>query len=233
MRRLLFGRHRQALLGPGLTLSPYLDYRTMTLSFESLEQKASYGIGRQMGDQLAKAPFSGFDQEAALAGFTDAITGRNLRVTAEQINEAFREIQGRMKTEEAAAAEKYAAEGEAYLAENAKREAVTVTASGLQYEIITEGSGEKPNRSDTVRTHYHGTLIDGTVFDSSVQRGQPAEFPVGGVIAGWTEALQLMPVGSKWRLHIPYQLAYGERGAGGAIGPYSALVFEVELLDIL
>lgn len=205
----------------------------MSLSFESLEQKASYGIGRQMGDQLANAPFAGFGQEAALAGFTDALTGRGLRVSAEEINEAFREIQARMKTEEAAAAKQFAAEGEAYLAENAKREGVTVTASGLQYEIITEGSGARPSRSDTVRTHYHGTLINGTVFDSSVQRGQPAEFPVGGVIAGWTEALQLMPVGSKWRLHIPYQLAYGERGAGGAIGPYSALVFEVELLDIL
>ena len=126
-----------------------------------------------------------------------------------------------------------AAEGEAYLTENSKREGITVTASGLQFEILTEGSGAKPSHTDTVRTHYHGTLIDGTVFDSSVQRGQPAEFPVSGVIAGWTEALQLMPAGSKWRLHIPYQLAYGEKGAGGAIGPYSALVFDVELLDIL
>jgi len=205
----------------------------MTSSFESLEQKASYGIGRQLGDQLAQEPFAGFDRQAALAGFTDALMGKGLQVAAEQINEAFREIQGRLQAEEAANATKFAAEGEAYLAENAKREGVVVTASGLQYEIITEGSGAKPSRSDTVRTHYHGTLINGTVFDSSVQRGQPAEFPVGGVIAGWTEALQLMPVGSKWRLHIPYQLAYGERGAGGAIGPYSALVFEVELLDIL
>lgn len=205
----------------------------MSLSFDSLEQKASYGIGRQMGDQLARAPFEGFDPEAALAGFTDGLTGRELRVVAEQINAAFREIQGRMQAQENAAAEKHAAEGQAYLARNAQRDGVTVTASGLQYEIILEGTGPKPTRSDTVRTHYHGTLIDGTVFDSSVQRGQPAEFPVSGVIAGWTEALQLMPVGSKWRLHIPYQLAYGERGAGGAIGPYSALVFEVELLEIL
>ncbi len=126
-----------------------------------------------------------------------------------------------------------AGDGEAYLAENAKRDEITVTASGLQYEILTEGNGDKPTASDTVRTHYHGTLIDGTVFDSSVDRGQPAEFPVNGVIAGWTEALQLMPKGSKWRLHIPYNLAYGERGAGGAIGPYAALVFDVELLDII
>ncbi|MEA3300107.1 MAG: FKBP-type peptidyl-prolyl cis-trans isomerase [Porticoccaceae bacterium] len=205
----------------------------MSSPFESVEQQASYGIGRQLGDQLANAPFSGFDREAALAGFSDAIAARDLQVSADQINGAFREIQGRLKAEEADKARQFAGAGEAYLAENAKREGVTVTASGLQYEIITEGSGARPGRNDTVRTHYHGTLIDGTVFDSSVQRGEPAEFPVGGVIAGWTEALQLMPVGSKWRLHIPYQLAYGERGAGGAIGPYSALVFEVELLDIL
>lgn len=205
----------------------------MSATFESLEQKASYGIGRQLGDQLANAPFKGFDSEAALAGFSDAIAGMDLQVSSDHINEAFREIQRRLKVEEADKASQFAGKGEAYLAENAKREGITVTASGLQYEIITEGTGPKPSRSDTVRTHYHGTLIDGTVFDSSVQRGEPAEFPVGGVIAGWTEALQLMPTGSKWRLHIPYQLAYGERGAGGAIGPYSALVFEVELLDIL
>lgn len=205
----------------------------MSSPFDSLEQKASYGIGRQLGDQLAKAPFAGFDGQAALAGFSDAIAGKDLQVTAEQINEAFREIQSRMQAAEAENAKQFAAQGEAYLAENAKRDGVTVTESGLQYEVITEGSGAKPGHTDTVRTHYHGTLIDGTVFDSSVQRGEPAEFPVNGVIAGWTEALQLMPTGSKWRLHIPYQLAYGERGAGGAIGPYSALVFEVELLDIL
>jgi len=205
----------------------------MSNSYESLEQKASYGIGRQMGDQLAKAPFSGFDAGAALAGFSDAIAGNALQVSADEINEAFRVIQGRMQAEQEATAKAAAGEGESYLAENATREGVTVTASGLQYEVIVEGTGARPGLSDTVRTHYHGTLIDGTVFDSSVQRGQPAEFPVGGVIKGWTEALQLMPVGSKWRLHIPYQLAYGERGAGGAIGPYSALVFEVELLDIL
>lgn len=205
----------------------------MSSTFESLEQKASYGIGRQLGDQLANAPFTGFDTEAALAGFSDAIAGKDLRVSGEQINEAFREIQSRIQAEEAGNARQFAAKGEAYLAENAKREGITVTASGLQYEVITEGAGAKPSRTDTVRTHYHGTLIDGTVFDSSVQRGEPAEFPVGGVIAGWTEALQLMPTGAKWRLHIPYQLAYGERGAGGAIGPYSALVFDVELLEIL
>ena len=205
----------------------------MSSAFESLEQQASYGIGRQLGDQLAKAPFEGFDKDAALAGFSDAVAGKDLQVSADLINAAFREIQERLKAQEADKAREFAAEGEAYLAENATRDGVTVTDSGLQYEIITEGSGATPKATDTVRTHYHGTLIDGTVFDSSVQRGQPAEFPVNGVIAGWTEALQMMPAGSKWRLHVPHQLAYGERGAGGAIGPYSALVFDVELLDIL
>ncbi|MYM62152.1 FKBP-type peptidyl-prolyl cis-trans isomerase [Pseudomaricurvus sp. HS19] len=202
-------------------------------AFDNQEKKASYGIGRQMGDQLATAPFQGFDHDAAMAGFADGLKAAGLQVPAEEINEAFREIQARLKEQEEKRAEEMSAEGQAFLADNAKKDGVTVTASGLQYEILVEGSGDKPTASSTVRTHYHGTLIDGTVFDSSVQRGQPAEFPVNGVIAGWTEALQMMPVGSKWKLTIPYNLAYGERGAGGSIAPYATLVFEVELLDIL
>lgn len=126
-----------------------------------------------------------------------------------------------------------AKKGEDFLAENAKREGVTVTESGLQYEVITMGEGEKPTAESTVKVHYHGTLIDGTVFDSSVQRGEPIEFPLNGVIKGWTEGLQLMPIGSKFKLYIPYQLAYGEQGAGELIGPCEALIFEVELLDIV
>lgn len=205
----------------------------MSDTFESLEQRASYGVGRQLGDQVANAPFEGFDTEAALAGFTDALQGADFKVQPEQINEAFREIQARLQAAEAEKAKTMSAEGQAFLDENAKKEGVTVTESGLQYEVLVAGEGDKPTASSTVRTHYHGTLIDGTVFDSSVDRGQPAEFPVNGVIAGWTEALQMMPVGSKWRLTVPYSLAYGERGAGGAIGPYATLVFEVELLDIV
>ena len=123
-------------------------------------------------------------------------------------------------------------EGRKFLEENSKKEGVITLASGLQYEVITNGSGDKPKLEDNVTTHYHGTLIDGTVFDSSVDRGEPASFPVGGVIKGWTEALQLMSVGSKWKLYVPYDLAYGERGAGPQIGPYSTLIFEVELLSI-
>ncbi len=123
-------------------------------------------------------------------------------------------------------------EGEDFLAKNGKRKSVVTTESGLQYEILIKGDGPKPTLTDEVETHYHGTLLDGTVFDSSVDRGESISFPVSGVIKGWTEALQLMPVGSKWKLYIPYQLAYGERGAGQMIGPYSALIFEVELISI-
>ena len=123
-------------------------------------------------------------------------------------------------------------DGANYLQENAKREGVTTLPSGLQYEVINDGTGPMPTIEDNVTTHYHGTLIDGTVFDSSVDRGEPASFPVGGVIKGWTEALQLMSVGSKWKLYVPYDLAYGERGAGAQIGPYSTLIFEVELISI-
>jgi len=125
-----------------------------------------------------------------------------------------------------------AASGEAYMAENAARPGVVTTESGLQYEVLVEGTGPKPQATDTVVTHYHGTLTDGTVFDSSVERGSPASFPVNRVIAGWTEALQMMGVGAKWRLVVPPELAYGERGAGGAIPPNATLVFEVELLEI-
>jgi FKBP-type peptidyl-prolyl cis-trans isomerase FklB len=129
-------------------------------------------------------------------------------------------------------AEKAKEEGAAFLAENAKKEGVVTLPSGLQYKVVKMGDGPKPKASDKVTTHYHGTLIDGTVFDSSVERNQPASFPVGGVIQGWQEALQLMPVGSKWILYVPYNLAYGDRGAGPKIGPYSTLIFEVELLKI-
>ncbi|MDZ7869024.1 MAG: FKBP-type peptidyl-prolyl cis-trans isomerase [Rheinheimera sp.] len=199
----------------------------------TLEQHASYGIGLQMGQQLADNPFDGLDIAAVAAGLAAAFYGDEPEVSEDQIRAAFQVISGRMQEAESAKAQVAAAVGEAFLAENATKAGIVVTESGLQYEVLTAGSGAKPSRSDKVRTHYHGTLIDGTVFDSSYNRGQPAEFPVSGVIAGWTEALQLMPVGAKYRLYIPHNLAYGERGAGGAIKPYSALIFDVELLEIL
>ncbi len=200
---------------------------------ETIEQRVSYGVGRQLGDQLRNNPFKDFDVSAVQAGLADAIANSASQVSDEDLNEAFGIVSQKMQELEQAEAKEKSAEGEAFLVENAKRDEVTVTESGLQYEVLATGEGEKPTAASTVRTHYHGTFINGDIFDSSVDRGQPAEFPVGGVIAGWTEALQLMTEGSKWRLYVPYNLAYGERGSQGAIPPYATLVFEVELLSIV
>ncbi|WP_295473187.1 FKBP-type peptidyl-prolyl cis-trans isomerase [uncultured Pseudomonas sp.] len=196
------------------------------------ETRVSYGIGRQLGDQLRDNPPPGVDLQAIVAGLTDAFNGQPSRVGQEELSAAFKAIRQVMQAEAAAKAEKAAAAGVAFLADNAKREGVTTLASGLQFEVLTAGDGAKPTREDQVRTHYHGSLIDGTVFDSSYDRGEPAEFPVGGVIAGWTEALQLMNTGSKWRLYVPSELAYGAQGVG-SIPPHSVLVFDVELLAVL
>ena len=203
------------------------------IKLETIEQRVSYGVGRQLGDQLRNNPFNDFDVSAVQAGLADAIANAASQVSDEDLNEAFGVVSQKMQELEQAAAKEKSAEGEAFLAENAKRDEVTVTESGLQYEVLATGEGEKPTAESTVRTHYHGTFINGDIFDSSVDRGQPAEFPVGGVIAGWTEALQMMSVGAKWRLYVPYNLAYGEQGAGGVIGPYATLIFDVELLEIL
>lgn len=205
----------------------------MSDKYNTTELRVSYGVGRQMGEQLASNPFDGVDAEAVAQGVLDALAGKESQVPRAELEEAFRIVGTRMQEKQEAKSKAQAKVGELFLAENAKKDGITVTASGLQYEVITQGTGEKPTASSKVKTHYHGTLIDGTVFDSSVQRGQPIDFPVGGVIAGWTEALQLMPVGSKWRLYIPHNLAYGERGAGPTIAPFSALIFEVELLEIV
>lgn len=202
------------------------------LNLSTDEARVSYGIGRQLGDQIRDNPPPGVSLDALLAGLSDAFNGKPSAVGADEMSASFQVIRERMQADAKAKAEAAAAEGVAYLAENAKREGVTVLPSGLQFEVLSAGEGRKPSREDTVRTHYHGTLIDGTVFDSSYQRGQPAEFPVGGVIAGWTEALQLMNAGSKWRLHVPSELAYGAQ-AVGSIPPHSVLVFDVELLDVL
>ncbi len=205
----------------------------MSDKFTSIESQASYGIGWQMGEQLKSNPFEGLTIDAVVEGLRNAFAGDEQQVSNEQLREAFGAIHQRMQAEKAEQNKTVIAENEAFLADNAKRDGVTVTESGLQYEVVEAGSGDKPSADSTVRVHYHGELIDGTVFDSSYQRGQPAEFPVNGVIRGWTEALQMMPVGAKWRVYVPQQLAYGEQGAGAAIKPYSTLVFDVELLDIL
>lgn len=202
-------------------------------SYTTIEQQASYGIGYQMGEQIASNPFDGLDVEAVIEGLKDGFAKTPSKVSNDALRSAFNEIHTRMQ---AAKQEKFAGavkEGEDFLAKNAERDEVNVTESGLQYEVINKGDGGMPSASSTVRVHYHGTLIDGTVFDSSYDRGQPAEFPVNGVIKGWTEALQLMSTGDKWRIAVPHDLAYGEQGAGAAIGPFSTLIFDVELLEVI
>ncbi|KPA54731.1 FKBP-type peptidyl-prolyl cis-trans isomerase [Photobacterium lucens] len=203
------------------------------VKLDTVESKASYGIGLQMGQQLAQSGLEGLNVAAIAKGIAASLAGEMPEIEVDEINNALRELHTKADEARQAQAKLAAAEGEAFLAENAQRAEVTVTDSGLQYEVLVEGNGEIPTSDKQVRVHYHGMLTDGTVFDSSVSRGQPAEFPVTGVIAGWVEALQMMPVGSKWKLYIPQNLAYGERGAGAAIPPFAALVFEVELLDIL
>nr|WP_314616207.1 FKBP-type peptidyl-prolyl cis-trans isomerase [uncultured Pseudomonas sp.] len=202
------------------------------LNLSTDETRVSYGIGRQLGGQLRDNPPPGVSLDAILAGLTDAFNGADSRVSEADLSASFKVIRELMQAEAAAKAEAAAAAGKEFLVENAKRDGITILASGLQFEVLTAGEGAKPTRESNVRTHYHGTLIDGTVFDSSYDRGQPAEFPVGGVIAGWTEALQLMNAGSKWRLYVPSELAYGAQGVG-SIPPHSVLVFDVELLDVL
>lgn len=202
------------------------------ISLESVEAQGGYGIGLQIGQQLLG---SGLDLEldAVFKGIFDVLNENQPVLDINVVTKALQALQQRAEANRAEAFKALEAEGQAFLAENKKHATVKETESGLQYEILTEGTGKVPAKTDKVRVHYTGSLIDGTVFDSSVQRGTPAEFPVNGVIAGWIEALTMMPVGSKWRLTIPHQLAYGERGAGASIPPFSTLIFEVELLDIL
>ena len=192
-------------------------------------EKVSYSLGVSIARNLVSQGHTELNIKEFSEALNDVFGKQKTKIDDQEVinilNTYFAELQ----------AKKHAgakADGEAFLKANKEKEGVVTLPSGLQYQVLTEGSGEKPTLSSNVTTHYHGTTIDGNVFDSSVQRGQPASFPVSGVIKGWTEALQLMPVGSKWRLFIPSELAYGERGAGDAIGPHSTLIFDVELLGI-
>lgn len=198
------------------------------------EQKLSYIFGQNIGSQFRSESVD-VDVEAFSAGVRDALDDAEPRLSEEEmmtVLEAFQEQQiAKQEAETAAAAEENKAAGEAFLAENAEKEGVVALDSGLQYKVIEEGEGASPAADDTVKVHYRGTLIDGTVFDSSYKRGVPATFGVNQVIPGWTEALQLMKEGAKWELYIPPSLAYGPGGTGGAIGPNETLIFEVELLD--
>ena len=188
----------------------------------------SYSLGINIGENIKKQ-FEDINLDNFEAGIKDVLEKElEAKITDNQAQAIINSYFSKKQKKES---ESMIEDGANYLQENAKREGVTILPSGLQYEVINNGTGPKPTIEDNVTTHYHGTLIDGTVFDSSVDRGEPASFPVGGVIKGWTEALQLMSVGSKWKLYVPYDLAYGERGAGGQIGPYSTLIFEVELIS--
>ena len=204
------------------------------VDLSSEDNQIAYSIGANVGQNLlAQRVVEGIDIDSFLAGMADAIEG-NTQMDQEAMMQAIQTFMQRQADEEAAALAENLAESEAFLAENAQNSGVTVLASGLQYEIIQSGptSGESPTSSNSVLAHYHGTLPDGTVFDSSVDRGEPATFGVSQVISGWTEALQLMKVGDKWRLFIPPDMAYGEASPTPAIPPNSALVFEVELLEV-
>jgi FKBP-type peptidyl-prolyl cis-trans isomerase FklB len=189
----------------------------------------SYSLGVNIGENI-KAQFPDIDLKNFELAIKDVLD--NKKEPKISGADAQKIIQDFFKKQQEKASESIIEEGEKFLEDNKKRKGVITLESGLQYEILKSGEGAKPSLEDQVTTHYHGTLIDGTVFDSSVERGQPATFPVGGVIKGWTEALQLMAVGSKWKLFVPYSLAYGERGAGPQIGPYTTLIFEVELIKI-
>lgn len=205
------------------------------MALETDKQKVSYSIGLDIGKNLKQSEID-VELEALMRGIKDATTDSTPLLTQAQIQETMQKFQQEMmnkQNEKAnAMSDKNKTAGEAFLAENAKKEGVITLPSGLQYKVIKAGTGKKPKATDEVTTHYRGTLIDGTEFDSSYKRGQPTSFPVNGVIAGWTEALQLMPVGSKWQLFIPSNLAYGPRGAGGTIGPNATLIFDIELLAI-
>jgi FKBP-type peptidyl-prolyl cis-trans isomerase FklB len=201
------------------------------------KQKNSYALGMSIGLGLGKQGLDkSVDSTLVVRGLRDALTGSKTAMTEEEMKTALQQLRTEYQTAQEAKAKEAGTsnrkEGDAFLAENKSKDGVKVLPDGLQYKVLTEGSGPKPTANDTVTVNYRGTLINGKEFDSSYKRGQPASFPVGGVIKGWTEALQMMPVGSKWQLFLPADLAYGDRGAGGDIAPGDTLIFEVELLSI-
>jgi len=222
------------LVAGTLILGSCNTFKSSKVELKTLADSAAYAIGIDIGNNIKKnlptAPGGKeLDQKIILAAFTSALSGDSSRIPSAKIQGVTQSyFQKAQQVESGKATEA----GKTFLANNAKRAEVKTTPSGLQYEIIKEGTGPKPLATDTVIVDYHGTTIEGKVFDSSVDRKQPATFPVNQVIPGWTEALQMMPVGSKWKLVIPSALAYGERGAGADIKPNSVLVFEVTLLEI-
>ncbi|MDX1952288.1 MAG: FKBP-type peptidyl-prolyl cis-trans isomerase [Verrucomicrobiota bacterium] len=216
-----------AALTLGLTFTAAAQTDKATLKTD--QEKAAYSIGFRIGSQM-KSQGVEISQESLASGIKDALGGNPPALSDSEMEQAIMGMQKTMMAKMEAKGAEAKKAGEAFLAENKKKEGIKTTASGLQYKVIKEGTGPKPTAEDTVSTHYKGTLVDGKEFDSS--KGEPVTFPVKGVIPGWTEALQLMPVGSKWQLFIPSDLAYGERGAGGAIPPNSTLIFDIELVEI-
>jgi len=195
------------------------------------KDKASYSIGLNVGFTLKRQNLD-LNTDTFVAGFKDAFGGKKPLLSEQEVREVMMAFEKDMQQKQEASAQKNAADGEKFLAENKTKPDVKTTASGLQYKVIKQGTGPQPKATDTVTVNYRGTLIDGTEFDSSYKRGEPATFPVNGVIKGWIEGIQLMKTGSKYQLFIPANLGYGERGAGRDIGPNSTLIFEVELLDV-
>ena len=204
------------------------------VTLDSDEQKASYGFGLQFGEQLRRSGFDGLELEAVLAGVQHWYHHQEAVLSDAEINPSYQIIHERQEAKAAELSKKREALAEKFLVANAARAEVSTTASGLQHEVLESGdaAGPSPNAQSTVVVHYHGTLVDGTIFDSSVDRGEPAEFGVHQVIPAWTEALQMMSVGDKWRIACPSKLAYGEQGAGDTIPPNTPLVFEVHLIAI-
>lgn len=205
------------------------------VKLDNPKNRISYTIGVNIGQDF-KSQQMDIEPDALLMGLKDTLAGKELQLTEDEMVQEIQNFQQEMQTKLMAEREEQAAknkaEGEAFLAENAKQDEVIVTESGLQYKILEPGQGDSPGPADVATVHYRGTLLDGTQFDSSYDRGEPASFPVGGVIPGWTEALQLMKPGAKWQLFIPAELAYGERGAGQDIGPNATLLFDVELISV-
>jgi FKBP-type peptidyl-prolyl cis-trans isomerase FklB len=206
-----------------------------TSDFKNQKEKLSYALGMDLGNQFKRQSVE-IDPDFLAKGLKDFLSGNKLLLTEQQVGAAIAEwqkdMQQKQQAQMAAAGEKNKAAAQEFLAKNKTAEGVVSLPSGLQYKIITNGAGQKPTLEDTVVCNYRGTLLDGTEFDSSYKRKEPVSFPVKGVIPGWTEALQLMPIGSKWMLYLPSNLAYGEQGAGNVIGPNALLIFEVELLSI-
>nr|MBF0685842.1 FKBP-type peptidyl-prolyl cis-trans isomerase [Pseudomonas sp.] len=203
-----------------------------SVKLDTPAQKASYGIGLNMGKSLAQEGMDDLDSAAVAQGIDDALNKQEQRLTDEELMEAFAFLQTRAEERMVEMNQEAVAAGEKFLEDNAKREGVKTTESGLQYEVIKQADGAQPTANDVVTVHYEGSLVDGTVFDSSIKRGSPIDLPVGGVIPGWVEGLQLMHVGEKYKLYIPSELAYGEQSPSPLIPANSVLVFELELLGI-